>query len=157
LKTILAGMKGNHPPTVINFHNEKIKYLKMQQSIPEGQIILARLSYPFLLDFNRNKIWTIVNPGGASLPPGLPIFQDDKMLIEYFKNTNIRYVAYSYKYESNYPWEDKELRARLNNKTHPWIRLSTLATFDFQRKLMEISKKCNKIYDDGENFILEIR
>jgi hypothetical protein len=156
LKTIFAGVKGNPPLALTNFQNEKIKYIKMQQSVPEGHIILARLSYPFLLDFNRNKIWTIDVPGGASLPPGLPLFQDDKMLIDYLKIKWIKYIAYSYKNECNHPWENKQLRDRLNIKAIPWLRLSTLATFDFQRKLIEISKKCNKIYDDGENFILEI-
>ncbi len=45
------------------------QHLKMQQSIAEGETLLTRLEKPFLLNFQRNKIFIADWPGGASPPP----------------------------------------------------------------------------------------
>jgi hypothetical protein len=64
---------------------EKVKYIKMQKSIPRRSNSVSKTIISFYCDFNRNEIWTMDVPGGASLRPGLPIFQDNKNLIRLFR------------------------------------------------------------------------
>ena len=81
------------------------RHTGMQQSIPQGETVLARLAYPFLLDFKRNRIFIADWPGGASLPPGMPSFKGAEALANYLISKSIRYVAYSYANEANCSWK----------------------------------------------------
>src|SRR5262249_55024876 len=73
------------------------EYEIMQNSVPEKAIFLARLEYPFLLNFSRNQIFLTDYVGGASPPPGIPLYQGPEPLAEYLLAKKVKYVAYSYK------------------------------------------------------------
>jgi hypothetical protein len=124
-------------------------YIKMQHAVPPGALILAYLDFPFLLNFQRNPIWVIDNPGGACLPPGMPFFRGEQPLTDYFKFIGIRYIAY------NSPNKDDE-RERLLAR-HPWSRSLGLATRDFNENLTKIESNYRKIYDDGNLFVIDLR
>ena len=59
------------------------QHIKMQESIPKGETLLTRLETPFLLNFKRNKIFIADWPGGASPPPGMPLFKGSEPLADY--------------------------------------------------------------------------
>ncbi len=127
---------------------------RAQQSIPEGEVVLARLIRPYLLDFTRNRIFIIDEPGSASLPPGMPFFQGGEALAQYLLSKSIRYVIYAYRHEADFKRE--HYGNRLERHVPGWIRMLARDTFDFQDNLSELGKTRKRIYDDGEVFVLDI-
>ncbi len=153
VRELTHDMADSHGST---FSREKIRYLAMQQSIPRGETILARLEKPFSLDFNRNTVFIVDYPGGQSPPPGLPFFSGGEAVAAYLKGKSIRYVAYSYANEAGFSKKTKEYADRLLLTKHPWERTEALHTFDFQDNLMELAKTRKRIYDDGDIFVLDL-
>jgi hypothetical protein len=131
------------------------RYIKMQQSIPPGETIITRLSYPFLLDFKRNKIFIVDQPGGSSPPPGMPFFKGPGALADYLISKSIRYIAYSYADEANFP------KARFGHWINPnywntWNKTQARHTFDFQENLEQLGKTRKRIFDDGKVFVIDL-
>lgn len=151
LKNIMIGI--TYSSSIVS-DDDISQYSRMQQSIPESEIILERLAKPFLLDFTRNNIFIIDYPGGASPPPGMPSFRGAEALSEYLLSLSIRYIAYSYATEAGFSRERES--TRLNEKTNPWIRAEAEHTFDFQDNLIKLSKTKNKIYDDSDIFVIDL-
>ncbi len=135
--------------------DEEIReYAEMQQAVPEGETILARLEKSFLLDFRRNKILIADEPGGASLPPGMPFFRGSEALSAYLVSKSIRYVAYSYASETGY--RKRYLLKKLKGKLHPFFRATFRHTLDFQENLRQLGDTRKRIYDDGKIFVLDL-
>lgn len=68
----------------------------MQNTLPEGEVFLARVDKPFLFDFRRNNILIVDEPGNASSPPGLPLFKGAEAVAQYLLSKSIRFVVFSY-------------------------------------------------------------
>ena len=127
---------------------------RAQQSIPEGEVVLARLIRPYFLDFTRNRIFIADYPGSASLPPGMPFFRGGDALAQYLLSKSIRYVIYAYGHEADFSRE--EFGHRLEKDAPVWVRTTARHTFDFQDNLSELGKTRTRIYDDGEVFVLDL-
>jgi hypothetical protein len=149
IQNIEAGLKKS--PLVSD--EELLRYKKMQQSIPQDETVLTRLAKPFLLDFRRNKIFIADWPGGASPPPGMPLFKGAEALADYLNSKSIRYVAYSYANEADFQWSQFGGRLRY---PCPWIRTQAIHTFDFQNNLKQLGDSRKRIYDDGDIFVLDM-
>jgi len=130
------------------------QYTKMLQTIPKDQTILTRLEKPFLLNFSQNKIFIADWPGGASPPPSLPTFKGSEPLADYLTSKAIRYVAYSYVNEAG--WSRKNYGYLVKPEIHIWSRNEARYTFDFQDNLKQLGETRKRIYDDGENFVLDL-
>ena len=133
---------------------EREKYAKMLDSVPERERVLTRLDKPFLLNFKKHTIWIADYPGTASLPPGMPSFKGEEALADYLVSQSIKYVAYSYANEANFP--RKYLEVRLLPKTPFWLRNQALNTFEFQDSLQKLGESRKRIYDDGQNFVIDL-
>lgn len=134
---------------------EELKqYTNLQKAVPAGAIIVARLDKNYLFDFKRNPVFINDIPGGASLPPGLPLKNGSEAMADYFLSQHIKYMAYSYGNEANFTRQlcASMLRAHVN----PLLHAQTENSFAFQDYLMELSKTRKKIYDDGKNFVLDL-
>jgi hypothetical protein len=149
IENIKAGVA--NPPFISD--EVVFRHTRMQQSIPEGEIVLTRLAYPFLLDFKRSRIFIADWPGGASLPPGMPSFKGAEALANYLTSKSIRYVAYSYGDEALF-WK-KRFGKRVY-QGHPRIRTEAQHAFDFQDNLKQLGKTRKRIYDDGYIFVLDL-
>jgi hypothetical protein len=129
-------------------------YRDMQLTIPPGQKVLVRLDKNFLLDFRRNTIYVNDLPGGASLPPGIPIFKGPEALAAYLVQHDIRYLAYSYGDEASFS------RALFSDRLAPnvnvWLRRGAQIAFDFQDNVVLLGKSRKKLYDDGSMFVLDL-
>jgi hypothetical protein len=134
--------------------DEREKYSKMLDSVPEGEIVLTRLDKPFLMNFKKHTIWIADLPGGASLPPGMPSFKGEEALADYLVSQSIRYVAYSYANEANHSRKDFE--EKLSPVWSFWMQNQTLNTFEFQESLQKLGETRKRIYDDGENFVIDL-
>ena len=133
---------------------EREKYAKMLDSVPQNSIVLTRLDNPFLMNFKRHTIWIADFPGGASLPPGMPSFKGEETLADYLVSHSIRYVAYSYANEANFP--RKFLEPILIPSANKWLENQALNTFEFQDSLQKLGKTRKRIYDDGQNFVIDL-
>ena len=130
------------------------QYSALQQAVPAGELILARLDRNFLFDFKRNPVYIIDSPGIASPPPGLPYGQGSEVLANYLLEHNVRYVAYSYGNEANFT--NANAGSMLLPHVNPLLKGETMASFDFQGNLKQLGGIRKKIYDDGKNFVLDL-
>lgn len=133
---------------------ELAQYENLQNSVPAGQIILARLDRNFLFDFKRNQIYLADSPGIVSPSPGMPYGKGSEALAGYLLEQKVRYVAYSYGNEANFGRANAGTMLRPH--VSPLLRAETLASFDFQDNLTELGKTRKRIYDDGKNFVLDL-
>lgn len=147
IKNIQFGMTN---PSLVSA-KQKSQYAALQQSIPEAEIVLTRLDAPFILDFKRNQIFVADWPGGASLPPGMPAFKGPEALANYLVSKSIRYVAYS-SWSLNHPGDVDTSGPGLSS----WFRLQAQLSHDFRDNVQQLAKSRKKLYEDGENFVLDL-
>jgi hypothetical protein len=133
---------------------EVAAYRDMQLAVPPGQKIMVRLDKNFLLDFRRNIIYVNDLPGGASLPPGIPIFKGPDALAGYLIQHGIRYLAYSYGDEAAFSRHDYSDRMKPN--VNIWLRRGAEIAYDFQDNCVLLGKSRKKLYDDGHMFVLDL-
>jgi hypothetical protein len=152
LAAIRSGVEASRNPYFMRRYVQR--YFAMQQAIPGNATVLARLQYPFLLDFKRNRILIADYPGGSSPPPGMPFFLGGERLAVYLCHQGIRYLAYSYATEAGF--YEGLFRERQQPGTEPWARLQALHTHDFQQNLAELGQTRRRIYDDGDVFVLDL-
>ncbi len=129
------------------------RHAAMQQSIPAGETLFARLATPFLLDVARNPLMIVDIPGGASPPPGMPFYQGGEALADYLQSMSIRYVAYSYAMETKK--KKQEYRKRLLSR-YVWVRTEAAHNLDFQVNLKELGRTRMRIYDDADIFVIDL-
>lgn len=130
---------------------QKSQYAALQQAIPQGETVLTRLDAPFMLDFKRNQIFLADWPGGASLPPGMPVFKGGEALENYLVSQSIRYIAYS-SWSLNHPADVDTSGPGLSS----WFRLQSQLSHDFRDNVQQLAKTRKKVYADGENFVLDL-
>jgi len=133
---------------------EREKYAKMLDSVPQKSRVLTRLDNTFLMNFKKHTIWIADFPGGASLPPGMPSFKGEEALADYLVSHSIRYVAYSYANEANFP--RNVLEPILIPSPNKWVENQALNAFEFQDSLQKLGKTRKRIYDDGQNFVIDL-
>jgi hypothetical protein len=129
-------------------------YRDLQLAVPAGQKILVRMDKNFLFDFRRNPIYVNDLPGGASLPPGIPIFKGPDALADYLVQHGIRYLAYSYGDEATF--SRSLFGSRLLPQVNIWIRRGAEIAFDFQDNALTLGKSRKKLYDNGCMFVLDL-
>ncbi len=150
----------------VSTRQEVLQYAKMQQSIPAKEVLLTRLSKPFLLDFSRNSILIVDLPGYASPPPGMPLFKGSEALSDYLNTQSIRYVAYDYAKQpgaNRAYWQEK-----LGSEIYPWVKPNRILelrpflrgqiqyTLDFHDNLQKLGQSRQKVYDDGQIFVIDL-
>ncbi len=134
---------------------ELLGYQQMQNAIPEKEKVLVRLNKNFALDFNRNVLYVADYPGGSSLPPGMPFRKGEEALASYLIANSIYYVAYSYKDQAMFTRE--QFGNRLDMTMNSWIRTEADHTFLFQDDVEKLGKTRKRIYDDGTEFVIDVR
>jgi len=133
---------------------EASAYRDLQLAVPPGQKILVRMDKNYLFNFRRNPIYINDLPGGASLPPGIPIFKGPEALADYLVQHGIRYLAYSYGDEATF---SRALFAdRLEPRVNIWIRRGAEIAFDFQDNALALGKTRKRLYDNGSMFVLDL-
>jgi hypothetical protein len=134
--------------------NELKQYSDLQKAVPSGEIIMARLDRNFLFDFKRNRIYINDAPGGASLPPGIPLKSGGEAMSDYLLSHNIKYLTYSYGNEANF--SRASVSGMLKPHVNPLLRAISENGLAFQDNTMELSKTRKIIYDDGKNLVLDL-
>ncbi len=143
---VLSAKEGLKHVSLVS-EQELAAYQTLQQSIPPGDVLLARLEKPFLLNFKRNPVlavdWASVSP-----PPGLPFSRGSEPLARYLGSQSIRYVAYSYGGEA----DRRKLPANF-----PSMDIYLRYSYDFEDNMEGLGKTRKHIYDDGNSFLLDLQ
>jgi hypothetical protein len=84
----------------------------------------------------------------------MPSFQGAEALAAYLLGQGVRYVAYSYRSEAGF--DLARWGHRLDQATHPWTRAQARLAFDFQRSLDELGTTRERVFDDGDVFVLDL-
>jgi hypothetical protein len=121
---------------------ERARSRRMQLAVPEGQTVLTIVDKPFLLDFKRNTIFIVDNPG--TWAPAIPEFSSSEKLASYLLERSIRYTAYSYRNEAGVP------KAMFG--ANPYYK----RVFPFHKLLDDLGHTRTRIYDDGDMFVLDL-
>jgi hypothetical protein len=146
----------------INTPAEVSAYRDLQLAVPPQQKILVRMDKNFLFDFRRNPIYVNDLPGGASLPPGIPIFKGPEALADYLVQHGIRYLAYSYGDEATFSRElfsgrlEAPAHLWIRRGANIWIRRGAEIAFDFQDNVVALGKSRKRLYDNGSMFVLDL-
>ena len=145
----LYNIKSGIEQTPLVSEQEAAAYRQLQQSVPPGQVILARLDKPFLLDFKRNTVF-VMDDAVAGPPPGMPLARAGEPLARYLSGQSIRYVAFSY--------ADAAGRRASGPSTadSPLTAYERLSTGAFEDSLAQLSRTRKRLFDDGSNFVLDL-
>ncbi len=132
-----------------------VKSLQIQ--VPEGEPLLAWMSFPFHLDFARNPVFD-VQPGGLSTPwMDFPLSQNPEATSNYLRLKEIKYVAWQYSgfavrseasLSSAQSWAGNP---RFLQDTHDLQR-----TLQFNQALVELIKISEVIIDNGAIVLFRI-
>jgi len=86
-----------------------------------------------------------------SFPPGMPESKDPQGLANYLVLKSIRYIAYS-SWSLNYPADVDTSAPGLSS----WFRLQSQLSHGFRDNVQQLAKTPKKLYEDGENFVLDL-
>ena len=128
----------------------------MQDAVPPGQLLLARVDAPLLLDFRRNPIWVMDHPGQIGPAPGIPQQMTEANWTAYLQQIGVRYVAYSYADEAaESPAMGALFRSTLPGPSY-WQDKLEERLAAVQSVLLQMRDHGPLLYDDGERFVAEI-
>jgi len=154
-ETFLSVLKGRQSQTSDDIY--PARYRNAQAAVPKGAVILACLSQPFLLDFQRNTVFTVDHAGGASPPPGMPVMGSYLELAAYLRRQSVRYVMYSYGDEASYGRRAFGDRLTMYGDFYAdRVRKLTEYNVRFRDHLIKLSEEGTKIFDDGNVFVLDL-
>ena len=128
----------------------------MQAAVPQGEKLLVLLSWPSLLDFQRNPIFVMDHPAEIG-PPGLPPANDAAAWSRYLRSLGIDYVAYSYGDQAVYTkeWALRDIAqySRPESRSRLMIEFAT-AHIAMRETLLTLAHTHKLVYDDGKEFVI---
>jgi len=86
-----------------------------------------------------------------SLPPGMPAFKDPEALVNCLVLKSLRYIARS-SWSLNHPPDVDTSEPGLSS----WFRLQSQLSHGFRDNVQQLAKTRKKLYEDGENFVLDL-
>jgi hypothetical protein len=129
---------------------------RMQQAVPAGERLLVMIERPYLLDFARNRIELLDQPGAVGPGPGIPLQAGGEKVAEYLVAQGVRYLAF------NRPDRAKDdlynrahWKAQLTSSIRIW-RLTApvyLAAFD---AVDQLAQSRRRLYDDGHFVVIDL-
>jgi hypothetical protein len=130
----------------------------MQAAVPPGAPMLVLLSWPALLDFQRNPI-AVMDHAGMMGPGHRPAANDPAGWSRYLLGLGIRYVAYSYADEAAFT--TSFARRERNRYNEPWqasayVVADATANIEMRETLLALRDLGTVIYDDGNEFVIRL-
>jgi hypothetical protein len=132
-------------------------YAALQRSVPEHATLLVLLDQPYRLDFKRNRVFLLDQPGNVSPPPHLPIGQGPQALARYLLDQGIRYVADSSHY--NDAWENLirgPMPPRDGTRAGLAIRKMGQLWMDVATNLQKLTTTRKLLYADNGVYVLDL-
>ena len=152
-KTFVHGIK-NHSILSERRLEKKDHLQRLADQIPKNTITLVRHSDAYLLPFEREKKFFIIDWAHEfSPPPGMPITDNLHVLVDYLKAQGITYIAYSHFNEGGFPVSSYGYLANINQR---WVQLHSRNTFHFQKMLREMMLNYQLDYLDEQSVLINL-
>jgi hypothetical protein len=129
---------------------------RMQAAVPPGAALLVMIDRPYLLDFARNPIDLLDQPGGASPAPGIPFTAGSAKVAAYLQALGIRYLAFVRPEKAVSPLYSRTGWMAFQSGGAPiWRQTATyyLAAFDV---VNDLAKQRHRLYDDGTLVVVDL-
>ncbi|HZL18430.1 MAG TPA: hypothetical protein VFG23_11865 [Polyangia bacterium] len=129
---------------------------KMQEAVPPGARLMVMIERPYLLNFARNQVWLLDQPGAVSPSPGIPLRAGGEKVADYLVGQGIRYLAFSRPDRANQPlYSRPHWKGQLNGSTRIWRIVAPLylSTFD---AVDQIALQHRRLYDDGHLVVVDL-
>lgn len=129
---------------------------RMQAAVPRGARLLVMIDRPFLLDFARNPIELLDQPGAASPWPGIPLAEGEDKVTAYLRARGIRYFAFVRPDKAESPLYSRAQWIGMAAGGAPlWHATApiNLATFDIVDRL---AQRGPRLYDDGRMVVVDL-
>ncbi len=126
---------------------------KTQATTDAGQPILAWMSVPFQLDFVRNKIYVVTEPGLINPWLRIPLGADQKILREYLRRHGIRYVILEYKGYGMKP--DVKLQPDAESR-HAITRRVAEHNLYFRHALLSLANESRVLFQNGKTVVFDL-
>jgi hypothetical protein len=149
----ISAMKGAGP-SLLETSSEDER--RMQQAIPPGARLLVMIERPYLLDFARNPVELLDQPGAVSPSPGIPLQGGGEKVADYFVGLGIRYLAFSRPDKANQPlYSRPHWKGQLGSATRIWRIVAPLylSTFD---AVDQLALRRRRLYDDGHLVVVDL-
>jgi len=88
------------------------------------------------------------------MPPGMPVLSGPQAVADYLVSHHIRYVAYSYAEQANFPRQI--YGTDLDPAAGKTIRRQAAESFAFQNDLRQLAKTHPIIFDNGLDQIIDL-
>jgi len=126
----------------------------VQNKTEENQKILAWVSVPFHLDFSRNKIFTVSEPGICNPWLRFPLNGSTEDIRKFIKDMGIRYVIWEYKGAALK--KESEFNSYLRS---PFLIYRKIAVYNlyFRKMLKALAEENRVIYNQNGIVIIDIQ
>jgi hypothetical protein len=153
LADIKAGLEGADGGLVVGRSSAR----RLQEPVPPGARLLAWIERPYLLDFRRNPVWVLDQPGAASPSPGLPLREGSEALARYLGAQGVRYVAFEYGAGGTVALYSPAIRPRFNlDRPAPWYRPYHEFAFALYVDMQALGRTRQRVHDDGRIFVVDL-
>jgi hypothetical protein len=128
----------------------------MQAAVPPMARLLVMIDRPYLLDFARNPIEILDEPGAASPAPGIPLVEGAEKVALYLRAHGIRYVGFVRPDRAVSPlYSRAQWLGMLNGSAPLWHATApfNLAAFDV---LGQFAQHHRRLYDDGQLVVVDL-
>jgi hypothetical protein len=129
---------------------------RMQAAVPPKAPLLVMIDRPYLLDFARNPIEILDQPGAASPTPGIPFVEGAEKVALYLQAQGIRYVGFVRPDKAVSPlYSRAQWQGMLNGAAPLWHATApfNLAAFD---ALGQLAQHHRRLYDDGQLVVVDL-
>lgn len=152
----VANLAGTVSGAALDYPAERHETRTLQDAVPPGELILARVPFPFAFDFRRNPILIDSLPGMASPPPGMPTFAGGEAVARFLGDHGIRYLAYG---SRNDPvrllnLSEKDINDRYPRSRVRWVMLRYHQ--DFEGSVEELAARRRHAADTTQAFVLDL-
>lgn len=141
----------NQMPLISNLN---LDYIKLQDSIPTGALLLSVTSEPHLFNFEKNTIYVMDYPGNAGPKPGIPLQNNYMDLAKYFISNDVQYVAHSYKSAEGIE-NDPNFSIAMNSEDK-WMKNLFSRNLQVNKALLSFNENFNTIFDNGEIRVFDL-
>ncbi|MBM4269163.1 MAG: hypothetical protein FJ144_21575 [Deltaproteobacteria bacterium] len=125
----------------------------IQETIPPGEAALAWMETPFHLDFARNEVSTLSEPGIVNPWLGFPAGASPERLAEYLRALDIRFVVLDV--EGHAVKTPKKI-APLRRSPFPLYRKLADYGIHARRALLDLAKTKTVVYRDDRTVVLDL-
>jgi hypothetical protein len=129
---------------------------RMQAAVPAGARLLVMIERPYMLDFTRNRVDILDQPGAASPAPGIPLAEGPDATASYLQAQGIRYFAFARPDRAQTPlYSRSHWRDMASSSSELW-RVTAHVYLDTFQVVDRLAQTRRVLYDDGRLVVVDL-